>query len=177
MALRKKIIVGPNSFGHNFIENQLNQVTRMSYQKLRIGRISEPNRAYFVTTVTRNRKTLFDDLYCARIVINNMEKIHSSGWVNSLGWVVMPDHVHWLFQLTAIRDLSCVMKHFKAQTAQQINKTLNQNGSIWQKSFHDRAIRDNEDLCQVARYIVANPLRAGLVQNIGDYPHWDAIWL
>jgi len=29
----------------------------------------------------------------------------------------------------------------------------------------------------VARYIVANPLRAGLVESVRDYPHWDAIWL
>jgi len=29
----------------------------------------------------------------------------------------------------------------------------------------------------MARYIVANPLRAGLVERIGDYPLWDATWL
>jgi hypothetical protein len=29
----------------------------------------------------------------------------------------------------------------------------------------------------LARYIVANPLRAGLVEHLGDYPHWDAVWL
>ncbi|MFV3290267.1 transposase, partial [Pseudomonas sp. NY11955] len=29
----------------------------------------------------------------------------------------------------------------------------------------------------VARYIVANPIRAGLVSRVGDYPHWDAVWL
>jgi len=28
-----------------------------------------------------------------------------------------------------------------------------------------------------ARYIVANPLRAGLVERLGDYPLWDAVWL
>jgi hypothetical protein len=28
-----------------------------------------------------------------------------------------------------------------------------------------------------ARYIVANPLRAGLTRRLGDYPLWDAIWL
>jgi hypothetical protein len=33
------------------------------------------------------------------------------------------------------------------------------------------------DLQSVARYIVANPLRAGLVKHLGDYPLWDAIWL
>jgi hypothetical protein len=29
----------------------------------------------------------------------------------------------------------------------------------------------------MARYIIANPLRAGLVDRIGDYPLWDAMWL
>jgi putative transposase len=32
-------------------------------------------------------------------------------------------------------------------------------------------------LRNLARYVVANPLRAGLVDSIRDYPHWDAVWL
>ena len=35
----------------------------------------------------------------------------------------------------------------------------------------------DEDLKSIARYIVANPLRAELAQEIGEYPHWDSIWL
>ena len=34
-----------------------------------------------------------------------------------------------------------------------------------------------KEIKDVARYIVANPLRAGLVEKIGDYPFWDAVWL
>ena len=34
-----------------------------------------------------------------------------------------------------------------------------------------------EDLVGVARYIVANPVRAGLVNRVGEYPYWDAVWL
>jgi REP element-mobilizing transposase RayT len=48
---------------------------------------------------------------------------------------------------------------------------------VWQNGFHDHALRQEEDLAEVARYIVANPLRAGLVERLGDYPHWHAIWL
>ncbi len=51
------------------------------------------------------------------------------------------------------------------------------NGPIWQKSYFDRAIRKDEDLRTIARYIIANPLRAGLVAHIGEYPHWDTIWI
>ncbi|WP_423251811.1 transposase, partial [Pseudomonas viridiflava] len=41
---------------------------------------------------------------------------------------------------------------------------------VWQKGYHDRAIRREEDVLKAARYIVANPLRAGLVTNVGDFP-------
>ena len=48
---------------------------------------------------------------------------------------------------------------------------------IWQAGYYDHALRIEEDIQTVARYIVANPIRAGLVQKIADYPHWDAVWL
>ncbi|GGY09626.1 hypothetical protein GCM10007160_41190 [Litchfieldella qijiaojingensis] len=58
-----------------------------------------------------------------------------------------------------------------------VNRALCGEKSIWQRGYHDRAIRDEEDIRAVARYIVANPLRAGLVNDIGQYPLWDAKWL
>ena len=149
----------------------------MSYQELRKGRLSESGRAYFITTVTHQRSALFLDLYSARIVINHMKYLDEVGWVKSLSWVVMPDHVHWLFQLKDAKNLSVVMKHFKARITKELNRKINRSGPVWQKAFYDRAIRDNEDLQRLARYIVANPLRAGLVENIENYPHWDAVWL
>jgi hypothetical protein len=48
---------------------------------------------------------------------------------------------------------------------------------VWQTSFHDHALRREEDVLSVARFVVANPLRAGLVKSLRDYPHWDAVWL
>jgi REP element-mobilizing transposase RayT len=54
---------------------------------------------------------------------------------------------------------------------------LNRCGRLWQPGYHDHALRREEDLVATARYLVANPLRAGLVQHIGDYPLWDAVWL
>ena len=85
--------------------------------------------------------------------------------------------VHWLFQLTDSATLSSVMKGFKAWSAQRVNCYLGRQGTLWQKAFYDHAVRKDEDVRGIARYIVANPLRSGLVKNIGDYPHWDAIWL
>jgi putative transposase len=150
----------------------------MPYDNLRKGRHSEANRAYFVTTVLADRKKrYFADFLCARRVVNEMRILHDHEMVVSLAWVIMPDHVHWLFQLTDKVDLSSVMKQLKARSAHSVNAYLNRKGPLWQKAFYDHGVRDGEDIRGIARYIVANPVRAGLVEKLGDYPHWDAIWL
>ncbi|MFB1510307.1 MAG: transposase [Thiocapsa sp. C3-sup] len=97
--------------------------------------------------------------------------------VMSLAWVVMPDHIHWLLQLDDSLSLPSVLKAFKARSAHRVNAYLRRQGPLWQKAFHDHAIRQEEDIRQIARYIVANRVRAGLVERVGDYPHWDAAWL
>lgn len=63
------------------------------------------------------------------------------------------------------------MNKLKGRSARAINKQLDRNGPFWQRSFYDHALRREEDRLQLARYVVANPLRAGIVERLGDYPH------
>jgi hypothetical protein len=69
------------------------------------------------------------------------------------------------------------VSRLKGASACQVNAALGRHGAAWQKGFYDRALRSDEDVVVVARYIVANPLRNGLVERIGDYPYWNATWL
>lgn len=69
------------------------------------------------------------------------------------------------------------MNQLKGRSARAINARTGRVGAVWQPAYFDHALRAEEDLKQVARYIVTNPLRAGLVRKIGDYSHWDAVWL
>jgi REP element-mobilizing transposase RayT len=149
----------------------------MTYNALRKGRFSEPNRAYFITAVTRGRRPVFAELRVARLLIGEMRALHDGEVVNSLAWVVMPDHLHWLFQLRDSMGLEKVVGMLKGRSGRLINRHLGQAGSLWQRAYHDHALREEEDLREIARYIVANPLKAGLVASLADYPHWDAAWL
>ncbi|VAX11433.1 Transposase and inactivated derivatives [hydrothermal vent metagenome] len=74
-------------------------------------------------------------------------------------------------------SLSKIIRTLKGRSAHHINQTIQRKGSLWQPGFHDHALRMEEDRVQVARYIVANPLRARLVKKIGQWPHWDSVWL
>ncbi|MEH6579432.1 MAG: transposase [Amphritea sp.] len=149
----------------------------MSYDALRKGRVSLPGYGYFITTVTDQRSPLFFDLALARITIREMRKIHNDGHLSSLAWVLMPDHLHWLIQLGDTENLSQVVGRFKANSARALNRARGCNYAVWQRGYYDRALRPNESELETARYIVANPLRAKLVEDIGQYPHWDAIWV
>lgn len=145
---------------------------------LRIGRFSEAARVYLVTTVTHERKPLFTDFWLARQLIRELRKADNSGACKTLAFVVMPDHLHWLFQLSDKKPLPKVVGQVKAGASAAINQEQGTPGvPRWQKGFHDRALRCEEDLRALARYVVANPVRAGIVQRVGSYPHWDAIWL
>ena len=44
------------------------------------------------------------------------------------------------------------------------------HGRLWQSGYFERVLRDEEDAHDVARYILQNPLRAGLVATPQDYP-------
>jgi REP element-mobilizing transposase RayT len=144
--------------------------------RLRQGRFSEPGRAYFITSVIHQRQPVFADWQIGRLLVAELRKAHDQGCVESITWVVMPDHFHWLVQLQN-GTLAEVIGAIKARCTRAVNHKTGREGPLWQSGFHDRAIRDDEDLLPFARYIVANPLRAGLVDKIGDYPLWDACWL
>ena len=143
---------------------------------LRLGRFSEPGRAYLITAVVHERRPLFGDWRLGRLLVTEFRRLHEEQRVNSLAWVIMPDHFHWLVQLEA-HTLARLMQVTKSRSTLSINRALNRQGAFWQTGYHDRALRNDQDLRPFARYIIANPLRAGLVEKIGDYPLWDACWL
>lgn len=66
---------------------------------LRRGRHSESGQVYLVTAVTEQRTPLFNDPYLARALVREMRRLDDLRNVNSLAWVVMPDHLHWLIEL------------------------------------------------------------------------------
>jgi len=143
---------------------------------LRHGRVSLPGQVYLITVTTRHRQTVFDDCAAARVA---SRAIHASihwGDAQLLAWVLMPDHWHGLLEL-GHEPLDCVVARFKAAVSRALHASGMCEGTPWDRSFHDRALRHDENLLRVARYIVGNPVRAGLAHSALDYPYWNAAWL
>jgi REP element-mobilizing transposase RayT len=139
--------------------------------RLRTGRHSQADQVYLLTMFTHNRQAVFVEFQAARCLIRTLQAEERLSRASTWAYVLMPDHLHWLMQLGEEVDLARCVQGVKSLVSRQLGET------VWQAGFHDRAMRKEEDLQGLARYIVANPLRAGLVKRVGDYPHWDAMWL
>lgn len=144
---------------------------------LRNGRASICNTAYLITTTTQNREPLFTHFPAACAVARCFEDAALLRSSRMLAWVLMPDHAHWLLQLGDVERLGDVVGRLKSASSRHANQRLNRTGPLWAKAFHDHALRKEQDLQAAARYLVANPLRAGLVKRIGDYPFWNVVWV
>jgi REP element-mobilizing transposase RayT len=144
--------------------------------RLRLGRYAEQNRIYLLTANTLDREPVFKDFTLGRLVVSQFRAAQDQGCARSLAWVVMPDHFHWLIELQQ-GSLAGLIQRTKSLSTKAVNLSAGRRRGLWQRGFHDRALRREEDLVKVARYVVSNPLRAGLAGRFGDYPLWDAIWV
>jgi putative transposase len=91
----------------------------------------------------------------------------------------MPDHVNVLLSL---RSNNCSLPRLIGDLKKWVPRQAAQQGLAvaWQKGFFERVLRSDEDVVTTARYIVANPVRVGLVSRPRDYQwggsfEWD-LW-
>lgn len=143
--------------------------------RLRLGRYSESKRIYLITAICFQRRRLFSEFSRGRAFVKAL--MESVNFAETLCYVVMPDHVHWLMQLREGAELPATVQKVKSLTTKELKRLDRSIEVVWQRGFHDHALRKEEDLLATARYVVANPLRAGLVKSLRDYFLWDAVWL
>ena len=80
----------------------------------------------------------------------------------------MPDHLHLMVEgSSADARLTEFVRMFKQRSAFHWKRTF--GGELWQRSYFDRVLRSEESTIVVARYVLANPLRAGMVVKVEDY--------
>jgi REP element-mobilizing transposase RayT len=144
------------------------------HENLRLGRYSQAGQIYLITTVTWRRRPYFLDRKRTELVsqLSSAEETWRAN--HCLCWVLMPDHWHGLIQLAQGDDLSKIMRGFKGHAARRLNALAGAGDHVWAKGFHDHALRSEESVLDAARYVIANPVRAGLVRRVEDYPFWDA---
>ncbi|MGA8938890.1 MAG: transposase [Acidobacteriaceae bacterium] len=120
---------------------------------------------YAITAITHQRRRIFQRTATADLFIATLFRYRDAGRFLLHAFVVMPDHIHVV--LTPARD------HTIERCAQLIKGGFSfaarkeQPGEIWQDSYHNHRVTDQDDLANQILYIVNNPIR----KRYQDYPH------
>ena len=142
---------------------------------------------YFVTVVTLDRRWIFGSVTSGQMRLNVRGRLCAEEWRDAVGlrtyavlgqFVVMPDHLHALVGFRGPgalswegrypssglvrppRSLGALIACFKASVTRRLNQLESRSGRrIWQRGFHDRIIRSDQDFAAADRYIRDNPTR------------------
>jgi putative transposase len=132
--------------------------------------------AYSVTCWTFARQPAFSagavvDTVAAQLLRSSREEQFAL-----LAYCFMPDHVHLLLEgLSSTSDLPRLLARWKHKTGCAYRSLTNM--LLWQGGFHDHVLRQEEDRRAAIRYLIANPIRAGLVVDVRDYAFWGSgVW-
>lgn len=119
---------------------------------------------------------LLNDPRVARLV-EEVLLFHDGERYRLVAWVVMPNHVHVLFEQWLV-PIHQQMKAWKGVSSRAINRVIGRKGARWQSDYWDRYIRDEEHFRQVQHYVEWNPVKAFLVQDPANWgfssihPQW-----
>ena len=125
---------------------------------------------YFLTICTCNRAHIFIDDESVRLVLLHLSRTADEHSFLVIAYCFMPDHTHFLIEgnhpAANFREFVRIFKQRSSFEWKQRNGSL-----LWQRSYFEHVLRDDEDTIGVAKYILENPLRAGLVLRVEDYPY------
>ena len=138
---------------------------------------SQPG-AYFITLCVEKRRPILGKIDSSpQVVLSSIGKIVSDVWyslpqrfpcldaISQSIFVVMPDHIHGILQITAggaspSPTLHQILGSFKSITTIETNRLLGTPGQkLWQRSAYEHILRNQQDFDEAAGYIAENPAR------------------
>jgi putative transposase len=128
---------------------------------------------YFLTFCTWERARHFTDRRHVAIVSEQFQRASCEQAFAIIAYCFMPDHVHLLVAgEREDADLKRFSKLAKQYSGFYFRRSTGR--ALWQRYGFERALRNEERTATVARYVVANPVRAGLVRAPVEYPFWGS---
>jgi len=129
---------------------------------------TEPGRPFSITIGTAPRAPVFADIPFGRACVDLLRSVRDEQGLLVYAYCLMPDHVHLLAAMTSRESITGAIRSWKSLCYSERYRR-GHSARFWQRSFYDHAVRDQEDLLDVAMYVLGNPVRAGLVEDFHDY--------
>ncbi len=123
---------------------------------------------YHVVFGTFNRQPLLCAASLRDALAAELARVATVMSTTVYAYCFMPDHAHLLVSLPGGMELSRFVQRFKGCST-RVFWRHGGTGGLWQRGFYDHIVRAEEDVRGLARYILSNPVRRGLVEDLRHY--------
>ncbi|MHB1246512.1 MAG: REP-associated tyrosine transposase [Sulfuriferula sp.] len=135
-------------------------------------RIEFPDALYHVTARGDRSEDIFEDDQDRWGFLSTLEQVIAQfNWVCH-AWCLMDNHYHLLIQ-TPDSNLSKGMRQLNGVYTQASNRCHQRVGHLFQGRFKAILVDSDAYLLELSRYVVLNPVRAGMVKKPADWP-WSS---
>jgi REP element-mobilizing transposase RayT len=99
-------------------------------------------------------------------ILNDAIKYRDEKDYQLIAFTIMSNHVHMVIS-TERKEISLykILQSLKRHTARESNKLLARTGAFWHHESYDHVIRNDKELVQIVKYVLNNPVKAGLVKS------------
>jgi putative transposase len=125
---------------------------------------------YFVTFCTRHRARILDNESVYNAFLEFVRRGYAEFQIATGRFVIMPDHVHFFVQGPVDFRLSEFVRLLK-RALSSVLKREGLSRPHWQEGYFDHLVRQGESYAQKWEYVRENPVRAGLVGRVDDWPY------
>jgi len=138
---------------------------------------------YFFTVVTYRRQRFLCDEPVRNALREAIRETRSVAPFTIDGWVLLPDHLHCIWTLPPDDADNgkrwALIKRFVTKQCGPLlyrdewmndSKRRRNESTLWQRRFWEHVIRDEADYRQHMDYLHFNPVKHGMVENVGDWP-------
>ena len=124
---------------------------------------------YSLAFCCHSKQRLFTDPAAVELALSQIQRAAVEEQFAVLAYCFMPDHLHLLVE--GLADSSDALRFIaRAKQLSGFHDKQTFGEALWQRYGFEHALRDDEDTRRVARYLLENPVRGGLVERVQDYP-------
>jgi putative transposase len=125
--------------------------------------------AYHVTSRTNDKKRVFEGNVGQKTMLLVLRDAKEKFRFRLANFCIMPTHIHLLVIPGEGVNLSRIMQWIKTQSAKRWNRIHGSADHLWGERYFVRIVKEERGYVQVMDYIDRNPVKAGLVQDVGEW--------
>lgn len=138
----------------------------------RKARIKSQTGIYHVILRGINRQIIFEDCEDYQKYLDLLKDYQEISGYKIYAYCLMNNHLHLLI-MEGEEDLGNIFKRMGSSYVYWYNWKYNRSGHLFQDRFKSEPVEDDAYFLTILRYIHQNPLKAGAVVELGDYP-WSS---